>query len=326
MSLGYIFGAGASLAPPGRELYDQHEVMRRLCDEVTEWTQLDILMWLTEDLTKHLNVNDLEAQRKYRRIATIRQAYYSIGVASILDGIGLRPKALAGSSVGGTIGACIAGAMDRRDLFYLLEFLVDIPLAPMGEPERGIAFAWIPKGVDLDWYCGPGRPHVYLAADYGELRDGTAKVVLLSGYFRELRDLAAEAPDGQVVVFDVLYGGHTPLQQFVHDALEPYVNKMAIRDPNVALFSSLHHKRLESADDVREDILMNTVATTRTQHMVSGLSSQGVEIVATIGQAIPVSWFSFPFANFNVATVDDVERLVYSLHDLGIGLDVMQGK
>jgi len=245
-----------------------------------------------------------------------------MGVAGILEGIGIRPRAVAGSSLGGMIGACIAGAFGRHGLFDLLEVLVDIPLAPAGEPLRGVAFAWLPQGSDVDWYCGPSRPHVHMAADYGELRDGTARLMLLSGYVHELRDLAALAPEQQVVVFGVLYGGHTPLQQFVHDALKPYVTRMAMCDPAVPLFSSLRDLQLKTAGDVRADILLNTVTTTRTQHIVSGLSSQGVEIAATIGQAVPSNWFRFPFANIDVATADDIERLMYSLHDLGIGIEM----
>ncbi|HEV2372346.1 MAG TPA: hypothetical protein VGS19_09260 [Streptosporangiaceae bacterium] len=326
VSLGYIFGGGTALTPPGQELYDRYEVMRQLCHEVSEWTQLDILASLSEDLTPPLSVDDIETQLKYRRIATMRQAFHSVGVASILNDIGVKPRAVTGSSLGGMIAASVAGAIDASGLFGLLEYISGIPLAPAGEPMRGIAFAFVPEGTDLDWYCEPSRPHVHLAADHGKLRDGSARVVLLSGYRDELLALAAEAPEETVVVFGVLYGGHSPLQQFVHDALEPYVRQMTVRDPEVPLFSSLRHKRLESADDVREDFLLNTTITTRTQHMVAGLSSQGLEIAATIGQAIPIDWFSFPFMNVNVAAADDIERLMYSLHDLGITLETGQLK
>ncbi|CAM3751076.1 hypothetical protein KIPE111705_23190 [Kibdelosporangium persicum] len=325
MSVGYIFGGGTALVPFGRELYDRYESMRQLCEQVEHWTGLGVRDALTEDLTPYLNTEDVETQHKYRKLGTMRQAYFSIGLTDVLAARGIRPHVLAGSSLGGMISACVGGAISRPELFRLLDFLEEIPLAPVGEPLRGIAFAWIPHDSDLDWYCGPGRLDVHLAADYGDVREGNARMVLLSGYRTALQQLAAEAPEEQVVVLGVLYGGHSPLQQFVHDELKPYVERMEIRAPDIPVFSSLREARLISAEDVRQDILLNTVVTTRMQHAIAGLWSYGVEVAATIGQALPVSLFEFPFPNLEVATVDDIEQFTYSLYDLGIDLNAEKG-
>ncbi|MDQ7807627.1 hypothetical protein Q5425_28155 [Amycolatopsis sp. A133] len=320
LSVGYIFGGGTGLTPFGRELHDRHEAMRRLCDDVGEWTGVAVRDTLSQDLTAHLNAGETATQHEYRKVATMRQASYSLGLTDALAERGIRPDVVAGSSLGGMIAACVSGALSRPELFRLLSFLEELPLAPAGEPLRGIAFAWIPRERSVDWYCEPGRQHVHLAADYGELREGDAKMVLLSGYRSALRELAAEAPEDQVVVFGVRYGGHSPLQQFVHDALEPFLGQLEICAPVVPLFSSLREGRLSTAEDVRRDILLNTVVTTRMQHIVAGLSAHGVEIAATIGQALPVSLFEFPFENLEVTTVADIEQFTYSLYDLGIEL------
>ncbi|MFD2768431.1 hypothetical protein [Micromonospora eburnea] len=320
MTIGYTLSGGMAPEAPGLDLYERYPVMREWIDQVSDWTGVDVDRLLVEDFSESFYAENPRFGSDVRFVAELRQAAYSIGISDVLADMGVRPDAIAGSSLGLMVGACLAGAIERTELVELLRHRTSLPLAPEGEPARGVAVAVLPGPDELDRYVGDHRPNVYLAAELGEFIDGGQTMYMFSGYLDDLRALAAEEPPGQVNVISFLGGAHSPLEQFVYDLRKPFIDKMTIRDPEVALYSALDGRRLVTAEDVYTDFLRNTVQTTYTSNIGKGLAAHGVELGFAIGVTATVTMFKFPFPILPVLTAEDFEQVGPAIHNHGIEL------
>jgi acyl transferase domain-containing protein len=324
MTLGYIFGTGA-MEPVGGAFYEQYEVMRKWCDQVQEWTGLEMPELLHLNFTTLLVPNgpaalrepaDLSAKPEFVYRAAVRQAAYSIGLVDILAERGVYPDLLTGHSLGGIIATCVAGCITREDLFRVLGNLATHPRAPPGEPARGLAFGVLPTDADLEWYCGESRPNVYLVGDVDmEVR----RTLLLSGYLKDLEKLAAEAPPGQIQVTGVMGGMHSPLEQHQRDLFEPFLYEMEFRDPEIPLFSTLgERKRLATGEDARKDMIDNIVSpTSKPADIVASLRQRGAKLALVLGSAMRMPPKSvIPVAQ--AAVIEDIDQVMTMLYDMDI--------
>lgn len=334
MALGYFLGIGGmAIEPTGAEFYEQYDVMRSWCDKVQSWTGFEMRSLFAEDHRTSLAAGDLGASGEpadlsvrpdFLHRGAVRQVTHAIGIADILAEQGIRPDLIAGTSLGGIVAACLAGSIGREDVFRLLARVADFPLAPEGEPARGIAFAVLPPGVDIDWYCGESRPHVYMAVDYELAGDTTA--LMLSGYLKDLESLAAEAPPGHVPVVTGAIGGlHSPLQQFIPDLIEPYLDDITFSDPEVTLLSGIGGPlsktgaQLKTGDDVRRGILENYVTPVGSfKQIIDAFDERGMQLAIGMGAALPAGVPPSPFPVLQATVPDDIGQIMTTIYDLGI--------
>lgn len=327
MALGYFLGIGGmAIEPTGTEFYEQYEAMRNWCQQVQSWTGCEIPSLFTDDYKTSLasEPEDLSVRPDFLYRGAVRQAAHAIGISDILAAQGIYPDLIAGTSLGGVIAACLAGSIEREDVFCLLAHIARLPLAPDGEPARGVAFAVLPPGADIDWYCGDGRPDVYVAADYEFTGDTT--VLMLSGYLKDLERLAAEAPPGHVPVVTGAMGGlHSPLQQFMSDLLEPHLNKIEFRDPKIALLSGIGGaqsktgRQLKTGDDVRAGILENYVTPVGSfKKIISAFDERDMQLALGMGAALPAGLPPTPFPVLQATVPDDIGQIMTMIYDLGI--------
>jgi len=324
MALSYIFGAG-TMKPVGGDFCEQYEVMSKWLDQVQGWTGLKMPELLAQDFSVLLMPNgpagshepaDLSVKPEFVYRGAVRQVAYSIGIVDILAENGVYPDLLTGHSLGGMIASCIAGCITREDLFRVLGHMSTFPLAPVGEPARGLVFAILPADVDLEWYCGETRPNVYLV---GDVEMGTQRALMLSGYLKDLEKLATETPAGKVEVIGAIGGLNSPLEQYQRDLLEPFLRELEFRDPELPLLSTLgERKRLKTGEDVRRDMLDNIVApTSKPADIADSLNRHGTKLALVLGAAMLFP----PESQFQVlpaAVVKDIEQVTAKLHELDI--------
>ncbi|MDX3233834.1 hypothetical protein [Streptomyces sp. ME19-01-6] len=322
MTVSFIVGGGVAFEPPGLALYERYPLMRDWCDQVVRWSGLTLEQLCTEDLTPYVYSDDNSAQTQLRHIAQARQAMLALGIADVLADQGIRPDLLGGSSLGWTICACLADAISREELFGMIEFKSRQPMSRPDEPARALAVAIIAVDADMDWYCGPHRPGVHFASDVGgQFADGKYQMVMFSGYLDALRKLAAEAPEGQLNVLTVLGGGHTPLQRYYADLVQPHLDKITFRDPLVPVASALTEDTvITTAEGVREECAINLVNPVYLRYVKKSLADRGTELALLLGAGVPVALFAWPYPTLGVSSPEEIEEAASTVYNMGIEL------
>lgn len=333
MTLTYILGTdGAAVEPAGADFYDEHEVMRRWCAQVQQWTGFEMPQLLLEDHTPLLTPGgpraarepaDLSVRPHFVHRAEVRQATYAIGIADVLAEQGMRPDFIAGTSLGGLVAACLAGCFEREELFQLLGRISRLPLAPPAEPARGVAFAMVPASADPDWYVGENRSHVFPVM---QQQVGKKRWVMLSGYLNELKDLADQAPASQFqLVTGSVGGSHTPLQAFVQTPIEAAFDEIKFRDPQVPLISAVGGPdlgtRLETAEDVRLSLLDSYVKPSSTAvDLAAAFEQYRPRMGLALGSALRFGPPPSSFPVLQAAVTADISQIMTMAYDLGIEL------
>jgi [acyl-carrier-protein] S-malonyltransferase len=201
-----------------------------------------------------------------------------------------------------------------------------MPLAPDGEPARGVAFVELPPDADINWYYGESRPHVYMAAEFEQ--NGNNRIFMLSGYLKDLEKLRAEAPHGHVQLITAGMGAlHCPDLQFMSDLLGSFLNDISIRDPKIPLLcgvggeQSKTSAQLKTGDNVRRSILENYVAPVGSfRQIIAALDERDMEMVLAVGSALPVGVPPCPFPVLQVNVPDDIGQIMTMIYDLGIAV------
>lgn len=330
MALGYFVGIGGMpLGPTGAECYEQYPVMRRWCEQVESWTGIEMRSAFAEDHTRLLSPfepPDLSVRPEYLYRGSIRQATHAIGMSDVLAEQGIYPDLIVGTSLGGLIAACLAGSIEREDLFRIFARIAEMPLAPAGEPARGVAFVELPPDADIDWYFGESRPHVNMAAEFEQ--NGNNRIFMLSGYLKDLEKLRDEAPDRHVQLITGGMGAvHCPDLQFMSDLLEPFLDGINIRDPKIPLLcgvggeQSKTSAQLKTGDEVRRSILENYVAPVGSfRQIIAALDGHEMEMVLAVGAALPVGIPRCPFPVLQANVPDDIGQIMTMIYNLGIAV------
>jgi [acyl-carrier-protein] S-malonyltransferase len=334
VALGYFVGIGGMpVGPTGAECYEQYPVMRRWCEQVGSWTGLEMQSVFAEDHTMSLTAGstdapfvppDLSVRPDFLYSGSVRQAAHAIGISDVLAEQGIYPDLIAGTSLGGLIAACLAGSIGREDLFRVFTRVAAMPLAPDGEPARGMAIVDLPPDTDIDWYCGESRPHVNIAAEFEH--NGDSRTFMFSGYLKDLAILADEAPSGYVQLVTGAIGGvHCPDQKFMSDLLESYLEEVSFHDPETALLCGLGGDQsktgtqLKTADDVRRSIIENYVAPVGSfGEIISAFDEHDMQMVLAVGTALPVGVPPCPFPVLQASVPDDIGQIMTMIYDLGL--------
>ncbi|MFJ1706348.1 ACP S-malonyltransferase [Kitasatospora sp. NPDC088346] len=310
MALGYLFGGGVGTEPHGLELYRAYPVMRDLYAQIARWTGLTPGQLLDEELPK--------GREERQSAGTVRETALAVAVHDILAGHGLRPAVLGGLSLGAMTAGSLAGAVDRRALFEMLAHTRLAPEQADGDPEQGMALAFVPAGADTALY-GEGRPGVHRAGDFGPTADGAARILMLSGERAALDELVAEVPPGTLVPLpDRTIAVHSPLRAPFRAFLAPYLEAMEFTDPRLPLVSCLDRRTLTTGAGVRDLFDRNATDPISLVDVYTGMKEEGVRLGLVIGGSIPDGILRFPFPVVHVDRPEHVEQVLTSVYELGI--------
>jgi [acyl-carrier-protein] S-malonyltransferase len=306
------------------DFYQQSETVRTLCEEVRTWTGIDVPQVLTSGTDAELGV----AQ-------PVCQGVFVLAMADLLARDGIFPRAVSGLSLGGLIAACMAGGVNRADLFSMLAVLqlADFPRPrvaggsleyPGGsEPEGSVAVCVIPYHLDPAAYCRElGIPGLFLMTDSGPTNaTRMSRRISLVGS-RETIDefVASRPPEVRIsVVLDVGKPPHSPLREgFVTETIDPLLAKMTFRAPRIPVVSCLDDKPLTTAADIRRLFRDNNLRPASVPFMTSGLDRQGVQAYLIVGPAMTSGFTGWTVPAVHVAQPQHVPEAQRLLHELNI--------
>lgn len=311
MSLAYILPGGLNDPPgAGTDLYDGFPSIRQLYADVAEWTATPLKRLLAWEHT---------AEREYQEIGTIRQAAIIFGVCDLLAERGVHPGSVAGLSFGSLLGACIAGAIAREDLFRLLAHLREFS-GPSGPPQ-GVAALATPANLAWDEYLNQAPDGIYVAGDLGIIAGGNVRLLLIAGHRSGLEELARKLPDKAVGMSAATRAHHSPLNSRYRDHLELGMEKIPFRNPVVPLCSCIEQKTITTAAEVRELFIENQVHKVSVPYLAAELDEHALELALVIGPARMEIWvdnLSAPLVQ--VEQADHIVEALTAISELGVSL------
>ncbi|WP_433516174.1 acyltransferase domain-containing protein [Nonomuraea sp. CA-143628] len=277
MALAYIIDGGLHDQPGlGADLYEAYPAVSRVYGQVAEWTGVPVerlLSWGADPFAE------------YREVGAIRRAAVVLGLCDVLAEQGVRPDIVAGMSVGAMTAAAVVGAVGRRELFELLARLREIPLR--FDPPQGMAKLFVPAGLDPEEFVGGFPEGVYVAVEIGRVAGRSSRLVQLAGHREALDRLAERMPDKEALEIppESSIAFHSPLRNYVREALEPQIATMAFANPEVPFCGGMEPGLYATADQVREVFRRNQTDPLSLPRMLECLDRHEVELSFLIGPA-----------------------------------------
>jgi [acyl-carrier-protein] S-malonyltransferase len=311
MALAYVFDGLVDRVGMGAELYERFAVARKCYDEFQEWTGLSAKEIFEEPVIPR-------SGGFLGSISRLRQTAAVFAACDVLADAGIQPSGACGMSTGGLVAACVAGAVERRDLALLLVRLRSAPRRPAGAPREGIAQLTIPAGRNVAEYLRDG---LYLVTDAGKDPEGEGRLVTLGGYRPVLDELIAELPPDSVrSISKIPLAVHTPLQWYVRDFLEPYVAEISVKDPEIPLWTCLDPDILTAAQQVRELLLRNQTESLYVEYLRTGFREHDYQLGVIIGPTTRlVRRQRLPVPVVCVETPEQVDEALAKICELHIG-------
>ncbi|MQY06440.1 hypothetical protein [Actinomadura macrotermitis] len=258
-----------------------------------------------------LHERERPADLEPTRLNGVALAAGMIGVADTLADAGLAPDVAGGISLGESVAAGVTGGIAERDLIAALAG-ADVGPADPGRAE-GIGFVFVPRGVD----AAPYEEHV--AVDYGPVRRGRGRLIMVSGRREDLRRLEEEGPL-PIDVAEAPYSTtahHTPLREHARARLERHLDAVPQADPQVPVCTGLDGGRtVTTAEGVRDLLLRNEVEPLSVPGMLREVTAHEPTAAIAVGPFLRKVGFDVPYP---VAYVDGPDELDRALETVGKG-------
>jgi [acyl-carrier-protein] S-malonyltransferase len=314
VTLAYVLDGGMNDQPgAGTELYELFPSVQRTYAQIADWTGLDVQRIFHEQR---------EPGQEHRQgVGAIRQAAAVLGIADVLaEEYGITPTAVCGLSFGALVAACLAGSVERQELFTFLVRLREIPAPSPDAPPQAVAMLRVPLDTDPGAFVAD-VPDVHLSADLGRVGTGNERMVLLGGYRTALETFGATQPPGALHIAEE-HGSafHSPLQRHITEFLAPTLDAMTFKDPRVAVHSCMERKTLTTGEEIRDLFRRNPTDPVSVPHMIGGLEDAGTQLGLVLG---PAAFGTFQNADFPVVHVespDHVFEAMTAVYDFGIDL------
>jgi [acyl-carrier-protein] S-malonyltransferase len=314
MALASIFGTNLFHYEPGGviEFYEQFPAVRESFAQASAWTGFEV-----EALVRQDGEWDDEVRR---RAVSVGLAAAQLGIQDVLAEKGLRPHMAGGMSLGGMVGACVAGACGREELMRLLMRGEHRPLAERGEGrEEAIASAYL--GADDD----PARLYadregVYLSCDFGWDAERRVRIVMLSGHREALEKLSADSGGMVGVTEGADVAVHSPLRARAREVTRGHIAAMPFTDPVLPLCSALEQRTLTRAEEVREMFVENVVAPISVVHLTREMRGHGARLGLVVGPSPILEALHYPFPVVFVDRPEAIPRAVAAVFEHGVPL------
>ncbi len=243
------------------------------------------------------------------RVNSVALAAGMLGVADTLAAAGFTPDVVGGISLGEAVAACVAGGLAERDLIAVLAATDVGPSDPARE--EGIAFVFVPRGVDPRRY--QEAEGVYLAVDYGTVRHGRGRLLMLSGRRVDLNRLAETDPLS-IDVSEAPYSTaahHTPLREHARVKRERHLAEVRTADPAIPICSGLGDgQTVTTAAGVRDLLLRNDVEPLSVPGMLGELTAHRPTSVIAVGPFLRRVGFDLPCPVAYIDGPDELDRVL----------------
>ena len=244
LPLALVFpGQGAQYSGMGQELYASFPIIKEWMDRAAAVADFDLL---------HLMFHDQEENLQKTRWQQPAMFAMENAMARYLITLGIRPKAMAGHSLGELTALCLAGVYSFEDGFRIVnKRALCMDKAAAANIDPGVMAA---TDAPLDLLKK-------MILDYHDIHIGninSPNQIVLSGNTGAVRDFGKKLKEigHRTTLLRVSMAFHSPAMQVIHDELAAYIAAIPFHPPQIPVISNTTRIPYPSDPDEIKKILM----------------------------------------------------------------------
>jgi malonyl CoA-acyl carrier protein transacylase len=242
--LAFVFpGQGSHYAGMGHELYETFPVIHEWMDRAAEVADFDLLQLLFHD-----NEEDLQKTR-WQQPALFTMEY---AMVQYLVSLGIKPKALAGHSLGELTALCLAGVYSFEDGFRIVNMrAICMDKACRMHVDPGVMMA-ADAPLDVLEELMSRREKVYITninSPHQLVIGGNTEAVQSMGV--ELKELGYRN-----TLLRVSMAFHSPIMECIHDELEEFIAGIEFHPPQIPVISNTTMQEFPAGSNEIKSIVM----------------------------------------------------------------------
>lgn len=310
MKIGFLFpGQGSQKVGMGKDLYETYEEVRKIYDEVSKITGINIKQISFEGPEEKLN----ETQNTQLAILT-----QSLAILEILHKNGITPQMSAGLSLGEYTALIEANAISFEEGVKLVQKRGEImqKLTPEGNWKMAAIIGLGNKEVEE--VCSKVQSGFVVPANYN-----TIGQIAISGEeeaVKEAGKIAQEMGAKKVMLLNTAGPFHTEKLLKCSEALKKELDEVTINTKtNTKVIKNINGKQYEETDDTKAILSKHITSPVRFDKVLQTMLESGIDTFIEIGPGKALSGFvkrMNPANDINIININDTASLEKAISEV----------
>lgn len=310
MKIGFLFpGQGSQKVGMGKDLYETYEEVRKIYDEVSKITGINIKQISFEGPEEKLN----ETQNTQLAILT-----QSLAILEILHKNGITPQMSAGLSLGEYTALIEANAISFEEGVKLVQKRGEImqKLTPEGNWKMAAIIGLGNKEVEE--VCSKVQSGFVVPANYN-----TIGQIAISGEeeaVKEAGKIAQEMGAKKVMLLNTAGPFHTEKLLKCSEALKKELDEVTINTKtNTKVIKNINGKQYEETDDIKAILAKHITSPVRFDKVLQTMLESGIDTFIEIGPGKALSGFvkrMNPPNDINIININDTASLEKAISEV----------
>lgn len=310
MKIGFLFpGQGSQKIGMGKDLYETYEEVRKIYDEVSKITGINIKQISFEGPEEKLN----ETQNTQLAILT-----QSLAILEILHKNGITPQMSAGLSLGEYTALIEANAISFEEGVKLVQKRGEImqKLTPEGNWKMAAIIGLGNKEVEE--VCSKVQSGFVVPANYN-----TIGQIAISGEeeaVKEAGKIAQEMGAKKVMLLNTAGPFHTEKLLKCSEALKKELDEVTINTKtNTKVIKNINGKQYEETDDIKAILAKHITSPVRFDKVLQTMLESGIDTFIEIGPGKALSGFvkrMNPPNDINIININDTASLEKAISEV----------
>lgn len=310
MKIGFLFpGQGSQKVGMGKDLYETYEEVRKIYDEVSKITGINIKQISFEGPEEKLN----ETQNTQLAILT-----QSLAILEILHKNGITPQMSAGLSLGEYTALIEANAISFEEGVKLVQKRGEImqKLTPEGNWKMAAIIGLGNKEVEE--VCSKVQSGFVVPANYN-----TIGQIAISGEeeaVKEAGKIAQEMGAKKVMLLNTAGPFHTEKLLKCSEALKKELDEVTINTKtNTKVIKNINGKQYEETDDIKAILSKHITSPVRFDKVLQTMLESGIDTFIEIGPGKALSGFvkrMNPPNDINIININDTASLEKAISEV----------
>ncbi len=310
MKIGFLFpGQGSQKVGMGKDLYETYEEVRKIYDEVSKITGINIKQISFEGPEEKLN----ETQNTQLAILT-----QSLAILEILHKNGITPQMSAGLSLGEYTALIEANAISFEEGVKLVQKRGEImqKLTPEGNWKMAAIIGL--ENKEVEEVCSKVQGGFVVPANYNTI--GQIAISGEEAAVKEAGKIAQEMGAKKVMLLNTAGPFHTEKLLKCSEALKKELDEVTINTKtNTKVIKNINGKQYEETDDTKAILSKHITSPVRFDKVLQTMLESGIDTFIEIGPGKALSGFvkrMNPPNDINIININDTASLEKAISEV----------